>query len=278
MEDWESYLANTEVIVHAGGLSERWYPVTQGKIPKPLTEIGNLKRPMIDWAILPYVKTGIKKFFVTLWHDADKIIEHYNKLSEKSGMEFVFLKEEVKRLGRAGVMKFYLEKGILDVNKPKIMVGASDILNIDLEKFTQFHISGLSEGYLATLVGSISGQSQFDRIIFDPTSGQIIKMEVDRALILPEGSHANTGTAYFDSKLNSVFINILDDMLPIDWENLGNELFSKARCFGDVKLFKSWIPLKTPYDYKKAKDLDFEKWFGIDSVEKYFGEYQPTSL
>jgi NDP-sugar pyrophosphorylase family protein len=42
------YFLNSELIVHAGGLSERWFPVTQGKIPKPITEIGKKRRPMID--------------------------------------------------------------------------------------------------------------------------------------------------------------------------------------------------------------------------------------
>ena len=128
MEDWKSYLANTEVIVHAGGLSERWYPVTQGKIPKVLTEIGIKPRPMIDWTILPYVKAGVRKFFITLWHEPDKIIQHCNEISKNTGIEFVFLKEEGKRMGRAGVLKYYLQKGVLDPNKHKINVGGADIV------------------------------------------------------------------------------------------------------------------------------------------------------
>lgn len=273
MEDWESYLANTEVIVHAGGLSERWYPVTQGKIPKVLTEIGSNPKPMIDWTILPYVKAGIKKFFITLWHQADQIIQHCNKVSEKSGIEFVFLKEEGRRMGRAGVLKHYLEKYILNINKHKINVGGSDIVNLNLENFVKFHMGSVDQGFPVTLVGSSSGQSQFDKIIFDPSTNRVVRMEIDRAINLLEGEHANTGTAYFDAKVNNVFLSISENQLPLDWENF-EELFTNARCFRGAKLFNSWIPLKTPYDYKKAKDVDFEQWFGIDSVEKYLGEYK----
>jgi len=270
---WKSYLANTEIIVHAGGLSERWYPVTQGKIPKVMTEIGSKPRPMIDWTILPYVKSGIKKFFITLWHQPDQIMQHCNEISEKTGIEFVFLQEEERRMGRAGVVKHYLEKGVLDINKHKINVGGSDIVNLNLENFVKFHLEGLPKGFLVTLVGSSSGQSQFDKIIFDPVTNRVIRMDVERDIPLSEGEHANTGTAYFDAKLSHVFLKIDENQLPIDWENMGNEIFSTARCFGGMRLFDSWIPLKTPYDYKKAKDLDFEKWFGIDSVEDYLGSY-----
>ena len=278
MEDWKSYLENTEVIVHAGGLSERWYPVTQGKIPKVLTKIGSNPRPIIDWTILPYVKSGIKKFFITLWHDPEKIVQHCNEISRNTGIEFVFLKEGEKRMGRAGVVKHYLEKGVLDVNKHKINVGGADIVNLDLEKFVKFHLEGVSQGFSVTLVGSSSGQSQFDKIIFDSTTNRVIRMDIERAINLSEDENANTGTVYFDAKINDAFLKITDGQLPIDWENMGNEILNSARCFTTAKLFDSWIPLKTPYDYKKARNIDFEKWFGVDSVGKYLGEYNSTSL
>ncbi len=274
MEDQNSYLNNTEVIIHAGGLSERWYPVTQGKIPKVLTEIGSKPRPIIDWTILPYVKAGFKKFFITLWHDPEKIIQHCNELNKNTGIEFVFLKEDGRRMGRAGVIKYYLEKGVLDPHKNKIMAGGSDIVNSNLENFTKFHLEGVDKGFLITLIGSSSGQSQFDKIIFDPATNHVIKMDDNRTINLPKGENANTGTVYFDSNANSLFSNIPDEKMPIDWENMGDVLFSKARCFENAKIYENWFPLKTPYDYKQVKDIDLEKWFGIESVEKYLGNYQ----
>ncbi len=270
--NWKSYLDNTEIIIHAGGLSERWHPVTQGKIPKVMTEIGKKPRPIIDWTILPYIKSGVRKFFITLWYNPDSIIEHCNEIGKKTGIEFVFLKEEGKRMGRGGVIKFYLEKGILDANKHKINVGGSDIVNVDLEKFTNFHLDSVSKQLFLTLIGSSSGQSQFDKIIFDPSTSKVIRMDSNRTIDLPQGESANTGTAYFDSKLNSVFLGIKDEQLPIDWENF-DELFTTSRCMRIANVYQNWFPLKTPYDYKKVKDVDLEKWFGIDDVEKYMGDY-----
>lgn len=277
MEDWKSYLSNTEVVIHAGGLSERWYPVTQGKIPKVMTEIGINSRPMIDWTILPYVKAGVRKFFITLWHEPEKIIQHCNEISKNTGIEFVFLLEEGKRMGRAGVVKHYLEKGILDPNKHKIMVGGADIVKLDIENFVKFHLEGVSQGFLVTLIGSSSGQSQFDKIVFDAATAGVLRMDVEREINLMQGEYANTGTAYFDAGMNQMFLQIPESQLPVDWEKLGAEFFNKGRAFGKIRLFESWIPLKTPHDYKKAKDLDFEKWFGINPVEEHLGEYKSSS-
>ncbi|MBI2084296.1 MAG: hypothetical protein HYT70_01635 [Candidatus Aenigmarchaeota archaeon] len=268
---WKTYLENTEVIVHAGGLSERWYPVTQGKIPKVLTRVGKKPRPMLDWTILPYVKAGFKKIFISLWHDPEKIMNYCRIISENTGIEFVFLIEWEKRLGRAGVLKHYLEKSVLDSNKNKINVGGADIVNINLDAFAKFHLQGMEKGFLATLFGSTVGMSQFDKIIADSKTNHIVKMDIDRTIVLPGGEFANMGTVFFDSKLNQTFLKIKDERLPMDWENMGQELFGKAQCYGIGKLFENWYPLKTPYDYKKVKDIDLEKWFGVDSVEKYLG-------
>ncbi len=277
MEDWKSYLSNTEVIIHAGGRSEGWYPVTQGEIPKVMTEIGSKQRPMIDWTILPYVKAGVKKFFITLWHDPEKIISHCNDISRNTGIEFVFLKEEGMRMGRAGVLKHYLEKGILDPNKNKINVGGADIVNLDLEDFLEYHLEGLNQGYLVTLIGSTSGHAQFDKIIFDPIQGSVFRIDGERQINLMQGEYANTGTACFDARMNQMLMQIPESRFPVDWENLGADFFTKGRAFGKVKLFESWIPLKTPHDYKKSKGLDFEKWFNVNSVEDHLGAYTPGS-
>ncbi len=272
---WKSYLENTEVVIHAGGISERWHPVTQGKIPKALTKIGKTPRPIIDWTMLPYVKAGIKKIFVSLWHDPEKIIQHCKTISEKSGIEFVFLIEWEKRLGRAGVMKHYLENGTLDAKKNKITAGGSDIVNVNLEEFSKFQTEGLNQGFLATLIGSYTGMAQFDRIMTEGDMNRVVKVEGERIMKLPPNEFANTGTAFFDAKLNQVFLKIDESQLPLDWENMGKELFGKAHCLGTAKMFKDWYPLKTPYDYKNAKDVDFEKLLGIESAEKYLGTYSP---
>ncbi len=266
MEDRERYFANTQIVIHVGGMSERWYPVTHGKIPKALTPIGKNPKPIIEWTIYPYVKAGVKEFFITLWNQPEMILDHCNRLSEKTGIKFHYLNEEGKRMGRAGVVKHYLEKGVLSKEKNIVMIGGSDIVNIDLEEFTKTHMKNVSNGFIATLIGSSSGQTQFDKMVFDPKTGQVKKYDVDRTIILDDGQCANTGTAYFDASANNLFLGIKEERMPIDWENLINE-FGKVNCLLIADVYKNWIPLKTPYDYKKANDIDFEKWFGINSIE-----------
>jgi NDP-sugar pyrophosphorylase family protein len=276
IETPKSYFLNSELIVHAGGLSERWWPVSQGKCPKPLTDIGKKPRPMIDWVILPYVIAGLKHIFVSLWHSPDAIIKHCEEMAKNTDIEFTFLTEpENKRLGRAGVIKYYIERGVLDKNKPKISVNASDICKINIKEFSKFQFIGLKKGFLATVVGSPSEYSQFGRIKCDPNTKILKFFEEKPITILQKGEYVNTGVFFWDSKLNKLFFEIADEEIPVDLERsrIITKMYDVMRCFEGVLPLKSWLWLKTPQDYKRVKDMDLEKFLEVTSIERYLGPY-----
>lgn len=278
LEDPNSYFLNSELIVHAGGLSERWWPVTEGKYPKPRTDIGKKPRPMIDWVILPYVVAGVKRIFVTLWHKPDTIVEHCEEIAKNTDIKFTYLIEpENKRLGRAGVIKYFLEKGVLSEDKPKISIYASDIVKINTKEFVKFHLIGLSKRFLATVVGSPSEYSQFGRIRCDPKTKAVKFFEEKPITTLPNGEYVSTGIFYLDQRLNKFFLGISDDELPVDLERskMILKICKVMRCFEHVLPLKSWIWCKTPQDYKRVKDMDLEKFFEVSSIERYLGPYPP---
>lgn len=278
METPESYFLNSELIVHAGGLSERWWPVTQDAVPKPRTDVGKKPRPMIDWVILPYVASGIKHVFVTLWHSPDAIIEHLNEIAKHSDVKFTYLIEpEDRRLGRAGVIKYYLEKGVLDSSKPKIMINSSDIIKINTKELAKFHCIGLQKGFSATIVGSASEFSQFGRIKCNPVTKRVTYFEEKPITNLPKGDYVNTGIFFFDSKLNKLFLEIEDKELPVDLEKskIIHKMWKVMRCFEFAVPTKNWIWCKNPQDYKRVREMDLERYLDIYPVEKYLGPYTP---
>jgi len=280
MEKAIEYLLSADFIVHAGGLSERWWPVTQGKIPKPMTEIGKKPRPILDWVILPYVAFGVKHFFISLWHNPNPIIEHCEEISKNTGIKFTYLLEpENKRLGRAGVLKYYMEKGVLSKDKPKIFFNASDIIRIDLNKLAYFHFAGIQQGFFVTVVGSPSEISQFGRIRCDPSRGCVVSFEEKPLVYLPKGEYVNTGIFLIDSNLNQLFFEISDNELPVDLERsrIISKMYNQMRCFEEIIPLRDWVWCKTLQDYKVVKDIDFESFLGISPVEKYLGPYKPNN-
>lgn len=272
------YFQNSELIVHAGGLSERWFPVTGGRIPKPITDIGKKSRPMLDWVILPYVMAGLKKIFVSLWHNPDQIVEHCDEMAKNTGIEFVYLKEpQDKRLGRTGIIKFYLEKGELSGDKPKISANASDIIKINVHELAKFQFQGLEKGFLATVVTSSTEVSQFGKLRAEPDTKRVRFFEEKPLTTLPSGEYVNTGLLFVDGKLNNLFLNI--EEYPVDWEKskILPELCKVLRAFDYAVPYKNWIWFHSVQDYKKAKDMDLERFFEITNVERYLGPYSPNN-
>jgi NDP-sugar pyrophosphorylase family protein len=272
------YFLNSELIVHAGGLSERWYEVTGGKIPKPITAVGKKPRPMIDWVILPYVMAGVKEIFISLWHSPEFIIQHCDEIAKNTGIKFVYLKEpEGQRIGRAGVIKYYLENGVLDENKPKISVNSTDIMKINTNEFAKFQFLGLSKGFLASVIVSPSEQSQFGKIRCDMHTKAVIQFVEKPVMQLPKDEYVNTGTFYLDSQLNKYFHEIEEKDYPVDLEKskILQQFSRQMRCFEHVLPLKTWVWLKNMYEYRKANEIDFERFFEIVNVERFLGPYSP---
>lgn len=281
MNDPRSYLLETQIVIHAGGLSERWWPVTQGKIPKPMTEVGKKKRPIIDWTILPYVIAGVKTFYVTLWHNPQPMIDHFKDLEKNIGLKFVPLIEPSdKRMGRAGVLKFYNQKGEFSFDKPIISLNSDDILKIDVQEFAKFQFNGLKKDFLATVIGSSQEISPYGRIKYDSKSNKVATFVEKPSFRLPDGELANTGVFFIDTSLVNHFKEIKEEEFPIDLERsrmMQDYIVKKMRALDMVALGKTWFVLNNPQDYKAMKDFDFEKFFDITNVERYLGEYLPTN-
>lgn len=281
MNSPRDYFLNTQIVVHAGGLSERWFPVTQGKIPKPLTEVGKKKRPMVDWTILPYVMAGAKKIYFTLWHMPEFIMDHFKEISKSTGIEFEFLTEpQDKRMGRAGVIKHYMDRGVMSSRQPILSINSDDILKINPIEFAKFQFGGLQKGFRATVVGSSVEISQYGRIKYDPKSNEVSSFVEKPEFKLGSGELVNTGIFYLDTDLVKHFLDIKDEELPVDLERskmMQQHVAPAMRALDLVTLGKTWFVLNTPDQYKKIRDFDFEKFFEVTNIERYLGPYEPKN-
>jgi NDP-sugar pyrophosphorylase family protein len=269
----KEYLLNSQIVVHAGGLGERWRPVN-GERPKPLTPVGKFPRPMIEWVILPWIKAGVKKFFISAWHKSGDIELYSKNLEKRAGIKIEILAEPPeKRLGRAGVIKFGLENEILDENRPIVSMNASDIIRINIPELIKYHLNGLKKGFYLTVVGASVLPTTFGVISILPNKK--VKKFVEKPLIKLKNQFINTGLIVIDSKLNKVFKEIRDEDLPLDLESTSNKtikkFWKKARVYLKAIPWKNWIYLKDLKDYRKVEKIDLEKFLGIPA-EQYLGK------
>lgn len=87
---------------------------------------------------------GVCRFVVGLRYGAAKIIETFGggeELSKQFGRRITIdYVEEPKPLGRAGFIKYAIEKRVIDPSKPAVIFNASDILRVNLRDLVRHYL------------------------------------------------------------------------------------------------------------------------------------------
>lgn len=276
--DVKKYIGDCQLVVHAGGMGERWSPVTNGNHVKPRTEVGLKPRPMIDWAILPFVKSGIRSIFPTLWYKAETLTEHLDSVQSQTDIKFTYLEEpEDRRLGRAGIIKESINQGLLDPKRPIISTNGADIIAVDVEKLMGFHMEGVGMGLGVTVVGAIEIPTEFGQYHVDPETKKVTGFKEKPVIKMSPDENVHTGMFVFDPSANGAFTNIDESKYPVNIEDLAKDsdsIFNNARSFGAIVPFKQWVFFKSPKHFKDFGKMDFEKFLGVENAETYLGKYK----
>ncbi|MCS7123297.1 MAG: sugar phosphate nucleotidyltransferase [Candidatus Aenigmarchaeota archaeon] len=243
----EDYIFDSQFVVHAGGIGERWKGVSL-KTPKPLTKVGKVKKPIIEYAILPFINFGVKKFYITLYYKINIFKKYLEKIFSKYKIEIEFLEEKNKRLGRLGIVKKSLEEGKLDINKNIISMNASDILIFDIKKAFDFHFSNLN--IPITIVASKNFKTSFGILEVD---------EKNKVIGFEEKPFLNffTNTAFYiiDKSFNKKILEMKINY-PKNFEEI-KEFWENSKVIALVEHGKTWFPFKDLKDYREFGNLDF---------------------
>ena len=121
----KSYLP-IDVIVMAGGMGKRLYPMTF-KTPKPLLEIGG--KPIIKYSIDSLINYGVENFWISINYLAEQVEEYFNaKKSEIVKYNFIKESKPLGTIGSASIIK--------DFKNDYVMVVNCDVLtNLNFEEF-----------------------------------------------------------------------------------------------------------------------------------------------
>lgn len=277
--DVREYIRGCQLVVHAGGMGERWSPVTNGNVVKPRTEVGKRPRPMIDWAILPFVKAGIRKIFPTLWFKAETLMEHLDRIQAQTDVKFTYLIEpENKRLGRAGIIKESIKKGLLDPHRPIISINGADVIAVDVADLIEFHLEGVKSGLGVTVVGATDVPTEFGQYHVDPVTKRVQNFKEKPFVTIGPHENVHTGMFVFDPSAIGAFLKIDEREYPVNIEDLkgmaSESIFHNARSYTGIAPFKQWVYFKSPKNFKEFGKIDFEKFLGVEDADTYLGKYE----
>jgi len=235
-------------IVSAGGEGVRLRPHTLER-PKPMLEIGSSKQPLMYWSMLPMILGGVSRFVVGVRYGATEIMKRFGRgeeLSERFGRKIVIdYIEEPEPLGRAGCIKYGLERGIIDPNRPAIIFNGSDILKLNLQELIRHYLwLKACHSFEVVQVYTAGFRVQYGIGRVDPSTSQVVDF-VEKPL---RSDLANTACYITHGRLRD-FKHI--NMTPSNPEDELIYKWLKERTIGAYI-----IPFENMISIKFAKDLD----------------------
>ena len=128
------------VVIMAGGLGTRLYPLTQDT-PKPMLNVGG--KPILETIIQSFIDQGYVNFFVSLNYKAEIISDYFGDGS-RLGASIKYL-HETTRLGTAGGLSLLPSS----IDCPVIVMNGDLLTRISVDSLLDFHER---ENAIATMV------------------------------------------------------------------------------------------------------------------------------
>jgi len=228
-----------EIVILAGGLATRLYPVTK-KIPKSLIEIAG--KPFIVHQLELLKRNGIEKVILCVGYLGEKI-QDYIKDGSEFGLKVEYSFDGDNPLGTGGAIKKTLP--MLD-NSFFVMYGDS-YLNIEFKTINEYFASENVLGLMTIL----ENENKWDvsNVIFN--NGKILR---------------------YDKK------NLTDDMKYIDYglgilNKKAFNLFSKKEIFDLAELYKDLVGRKELLGFVvKERFYEIGSSEGLEETREYFSK------
>lgn len=218
------------VVLMAGGLGKRLYPLTQD-CPKPLLKVGD--KPIMEIIINGFVKKGFTKFFLAVNYKAE-MVESYFGDGSKWGVEINYLREQTK-MGTAGALSL-----LPPTDHPVLVMNGDLLTTVSFDGLLEFHIERRS---VATMcVRTYNHEVPFGVVEIDDHA---ITKIVEKPNI---NFFVNGGIYVLDPKALS---RVPKDR-QFDMPELFNALIKEGQTIAAFPVREYWLDIGRADDYERA--------------------------
>jgi NDP-sugar pyrophosphorylase family protein len=242
-------------IIHAGGESTRLKELFSG--PKVLAPIED--KPLLWFHLQPLIRSkAIKEYIFTLRHQHEKVQEYIEKIRNEMKISCCSIVEP-RPLGRAGVIRFGIENGIIDVEIPHLMSHPDDFIPINLKELMDYASDAEKKDKSVIIVMAKYTVNPFG-IGVVKKAGNVIELkhfQEKPELPLIDGHLANTGMILFLPEAMKEFKNV-----PLDRPtNPEHEIIPKLAKQNKVAVFlvDRWISVNYASDYENVLKIGKNK-------------------
>jgi NDP-sugar pyrophosphorylase family protein len=242
-------------IIHAGGESTRLRDFFNG--PKVLAPIED--KPLLWFHLQHLLKSKlISEYIFTLRCEHEVVQKYIEKLKSEANISCCSIVEP-KPLGRAGVIRYGIEKGIIDVESPYLMSQPDDFVPIDIKELVDFASDIEKKNKSMIIVMAKYAINPFG-VGIARKAGSIFELEYFKEkpeLPLIENHYANTGMMLFLPEAMKEFKNVPLDRPTHPEHEILPKLAKKKKIA--VFLVDRWISVNYASDYKSVLEMGADK-------------------
>jgi len=242
-------------IIHAGGDSTRLREFFSG--PKILAPIED--KPLLWFHLQPLLKSKlISEYIFTLRYQHEVVQTYLEKLKNELKILTSSILEP-KPLGRAGVIRLGIEKGIINVDNTYLMSHPDDFIPIDLTKLTDYASEAERKGKAMVIVMAKYTLNPFGVGIVEKAGDMLELRHFKEKPELPliDNHFANTGMMLFLPEAMKEFKNV-----PLDKPtHPEHEIVPKLAKQNKVAVFlvDRWISVNYASDYESVLKMGADK-------------------
>jgi mannose-1-phosphate guanylyltransferase len=248
--------SNIQAVAVAGGLGKRLRPFTIEK-PKALLPVGVEKKPMLEFTMMPWLKSGIKNFVFCTGYKGE-MIEAYFGDGSKLGIKIEYSMEK-ENLETGGAIKNAIDNEKISIEKPAIVFYCDDFIRVNARDFTDFHFKGVREfGFKATAIATKRFRAQYGIMEVENLGGKIKKVVKFEEKPLIE-KHANAGIYFLEPEV----LKMIDEhQTPFKLEEV---ILPKLARKGWLMVYEisheDWLPVNTDKEYESILRMSLADFY-----------------
>ena len=242
-------------IIHAGGESTRLKEFFNG--PKALAPIG--EHTLLWFHMQPLIKSRIiSEYIFTLRHQHEVVQAYIENLEDSFKISTSSIVEP-SPLGRAGVIKLGIDKGIIDFETPYLMSHPDDFIPIDINELVDYSEVVEKKGKTIIMVMSKSAVNPFGIGVAEDLGGVFELKHFKEKPELPfvKNHFANTGMMLFLPEVMKEFKDLPLDKLTHPEHEIIPRLTKENKVA--VFLVDRWLSINYSSDYKDVLKMGPEK-------------------
>ena len=242
-------------IIHAGGESTRLKELFNG--PKALVPIGD--HNLLWFHLQPLLRSKlISKYIFTLRHQYELVQNYIENLKKEFKISTSSIVEPLP-LGRAGVVKLGIDKGIIDLESSYLMSHPDDLIPINIKELKDYSEEVERKGKIMIMVMARYAANPFGIGVAEKVKGcyELKHFKEKPELPLIDNHFANTGMMLFLPDAMKEFKNLPLDKLTHPEHHIVPKLAKQNKVA--VFLIDRWISVNYSSEYKDVVRMGPEK-------------------